>query len=62
MDDRPLAGPEGGACMLEHGVGKLGGGVVADDPSDRHAVEVVDDETEVYLARADAELGDVRDP
>lgn len=48
--------------MLEHGVGKLGGGVVADDPSDRHAVEVVDDETEVYLARADAELGDVRDP
>lgn len=62
VDDRSLADPECGACLLEHGVGKLGGEVGADGPSDRHAVVAVDDGVEVDLARADAELGDVRDP
>lgn len=62
VDDGPLVGPECGAWLLEHGVGKLGsGGVSAGGSSDRHAVEAVNDGTKVCLARADAELGDVRD-
>jgi len=62
VDDRRLAGLERGARGLEHPVGHCGVGARADRPGDRHAVVAVDDRRQVYLARRDPELGDVRDP
>ncbi len=62
VDDRMLAGLEGGACPFEHAVGQAGVRAGADAPGDGHAVEAVDDRAEIDLAVLGAELGDVGDP
>lgn len=62
VDDGMLAVLEGGACLLEHGVGQFGRRAGADAPCHGHAVVAVDDRAEACLSFADAELGDVGDP
>lgn len=62
VDDGMLAVGQGGACLLEHGVGQFGCRAGADAPRHGPAVVAVDDRAEVYLAFANAEFGDVGDP
>lgn len=62
VDDRTLAVGQGGACLLEHGVGQFGRRAGAGAPCHGHAVVAVDDRAEACLSFADAELGDVRGP
>ncbi len=62
VDDRTLAVGQGGACLLEHGVGQFGRRAGADAPCHGHAVVAVDDRAEACLSFADAELDDVRGP
>ncbi len=46
VDDGMLAVLEGGACLLEHGVGQFGRRAGADAPCHGHAVVAVDDRAE----------------